>query len=67
MPDIDQLKQEQQLIAAIKAKPGYQVHPGRNGNNAVMVYFTHANGVRSYSVWLGRRGTIDRLNEILAA
>lgn len=67
MPDIDQIKQEQQLIAAIKAKPGYQVNPGRNNNNAVMVYFTHANGVRSYSVWLGRSGTINRLNEILAA
>lgn len=66
MPDIDQIKQEQQLIAAIKAKPNYQVFPGRNGG-AVVVQFTHANGVRSYSVWLGRSGSIDRLNEILAA
>ena len=61
-----QIQQEQQLINAIKAKPGYQVAPGRNGN-AVVVYFTHPNGVRSQSVWLGRSQSVARLQEILSA
>ncbi len=59
--------QEAQLIAAIKAKPGHQVHPGRNGSNVVLVHFTYTNGVRSQSVWLGRSGSIERLKSILEA
>ena len=57
---------EQQLIAAIKAKPNHQVFPGRNGS-AVMVAITRANGVSQQSVWLGRPGTIEQLHAILKA
>jgi hypothetical protein len=59
-------QQEQQLIDAIKAKPNYQVFPGRNGN-AVMVVHTRPTGVKQQSVWLGRRTTIETLQIIVGA
>jgi hypothetical protein len=58
--------QEQQLIAAIKAKPGHQVFPGSSGG-CVIVAITRANSVGQRSVWLGRRSTIENLEAILAA
>lgn len=61
-----QQQQEQQLIAAIKAKPNYQVFPGQCGGS-VVVAITRPDGVFQRSVWLGRAGTVDRLKELLAA
>lgn len=61
-----QADQERELIAAIKAKPGYQVFPGRNGGS-VTIAITKANGVSQRSVWLGRRSTIEQLQQILVA
>lgn len=58
--------QEQQLIDAIKAKPGYQVFPGSDGGS-VIVAITRPNGVSQRSVWLSRKSTIDNLQQILAA
>ncbi len=57
--------EEQRLIKAIKAIPGYQVFPGRNGG-AVTVAITRANGVSQQSVWLGRTSSIERLERILS-
>jgi hypothetical protein len=59
--------QETQLIEAIKRKPGYQVFNGRNGNSSIIIYYTYTNGVRSQSVWLGRSGSVARLQSILEA
>lgn len=59
-------QQEQQLIQAIKAKPGHQVFPGSQGGS-VVIAITKANGVSQRSVWLGRSSTIDRLQQILTA
>lgn len=59
-------QQEQELIDAIKAKPNHQVFPGREGG-AVMIAITRPNGVRQQAVWLGRRSTIERLQEVLVA
>lgn len=56
--------QEKQLIDAIKAKPGYQVFPGRNGMGVVVVQ-TRTNGVKSQSVWLGRRSSVETLQAVL--
>lgn len=61
-----QLQKEQQLIAAIKAKPGYQVFPGQFGG-CIRIAITRPDGVFQRSVWLGRAGTVDRLKEVLAA
>lgn len=61
-----QAKQERQLIAAIQAKPGYQVFPGQFGG-CVMIVQNLPNGVSQRSVWLGRAGTIDRFKQILAS
>lgn len=61
----DQLKQEQQLIRALKDK-GAQVLPGEFGG-CIRVVTRIQNGVRSQSVWLGKAGTVDRLKQILAA
>jgi len=59
--------QEQQLIDAIKALPGHQVFPGRNGYDySAIVVIALPNGVRQQSVWLGRNGTIERLQSIIA-
>lgn len=57
--------QEQQLIDQIKALPGHQVLPGRNGGS-IRVARTSDNGVRQQSVWLGRSSTIENLNRVLA-
>lgn len=59
-------QQEQQLIEIIKSKPGYQVFPGRNGG-AVIVAITRTNGVSQRSVWLGRKSTIEQLQELATA
>jgi hypothetical protein len=56
----------QNLIEAIKAKPGHQVFQGSTGG-AVIVAITRANSVAQRSVWLGRRSTIENLQAILAA
>jgi len=58
--------QEQQLIEAIKAKPGHQVLMCANGGS-VHVVRASKNRIGQLSVWLGRPGTIARLEEILAA
>lgn len=58
--------QEKQLIDAIKAKPGFQVYPGRLGGNVVVIQ-TRPNGVRQQSIWLGRRLTIESLQQVLEA
>ena len=55
---------EQQLINEIKQLPGHQVFDGRNGGS-VVVAITKPNGVKQVSVWLGRNGTIDRLQSVL--
>lgn len=55
----------QELIEAIKAKPGYQVFPG-SGNNIVVVY-SCPSAVKQHSVWLGRRDTINSLQSILSS
>lgn len=55
--------QEQQLIDAIKAKPGYQVFPGSYGSS-VIIAITLPNGVSQRSVWLGRKSTIENLTTI---
>lgn len=57
-------QQEQQLIDAIKTKPGHQVF---NGNGCVVIARNHKNGVSQRSVWLGRAFTIEKLQGILAA
>ena len=57
--------QEQQLIDAIKAKPGYQVFPGSAGG-AVRIVRTSKSSIGQQSVWLGRRSTIEQLQQILA-
>lgn len=60
--------QEKQLIDAIKALPGHQVFPGRHGYDyGVIVVIALPNGVRQQSVWIGRNGTIDKLQSVLAA
>lgn len=59
-------QQEQKLIEAIKAKPGYQVFPGSNGGS-VIIARTTKNSVGQQSVWLGRSSTIANLERILAA
>jgi hypothetical protein len=59
-------QQEQKLIEAIKAKPGYQVFLGSTGG-AVIVARTSKIGVHQQSVWLGRSSTIANLERILAA
>lgn len=64
--DRNMTQQEQQLIDAIKAKPGYQVFPGSSGG-AVIVARTSSNSINQQSVWLGRSSTINRLQQILAA
>lgn len=56
--------QEQQLIDAIKAKPGYQVFPG---NGCIVVARSAANSVSQRSVWLGRSSTVANLQNIIAA
>lgn len=61
-----QAQQEQQLIEAIKAKPGYQVFPGSQGG-CVKIAITRANSVSQRTVWLGRKSTIPNLQRILAA
>jgi hypothetical protein len=67
-PTMSTTQQEQQLIDTIKAKPGYQVFPSRHGLDiGVMIVHTRPNGVKQCSVWLGRRGTIDKLQTIAAA
>jgi hypothetical protein len=58
--------QEQQLIDAIKAKPGHQVFPGANGGS-VTIAITRQNGVSQQSVWLGRRSTLENLQRVLSA
>lgn len=58
-------EQEQQLIDAIKAKPGFEVFPGRNGG-CVLVARSSAKGVVQRSVWLGRANTMASLREIAA-
>lgn len=63
---VTQGQQEQKLIEAIKAKPGYQVFPGSNGGS-VTIAITRPNGVSQRSVWLGRSSTIANLEQILAA
>ena len=55
--------QEQQLIAAIKAKPGHQVFPG---NGCVVIARTNANSISQRSVWLGRTSTVGNLQQILS-
>jgi hypothetical protein len=59
-------QQEQKLIEAIKAKPGYQVFPGSMGGS-VIVACTKPTGTSQQSVWLGRRSTIENLERIAAA
>lgn len=59
-------QQEQQLIEAIKAKPGYQVFPGSNGGS-IRIVRTSKNSIGQQSVWLGRKNTIQDLERILAA
>lgn len=59
-------EQEQKLIKAIKAKPGYQVFPGQGGGS-VVISITRPNGISQQSVWLGRSKSVDRLKQILAA
>lgn len=59
-------QQEQKIIEAIKAKPGYQVFPGSNGGS-VIIAITRPNGVSQRSVWLGRSSTIANLEQVLAA
>lgn len=58
-------QQEQKLIDAIRAKPGYQVFPGSQGG-CVMIAHTTANSVSQRSVWLGRSSTIENLERIAA-
>lgn len=58
--------QEQQLIEAIKAKPGYQVFLGSSGGS-VIIARTSKVGVHQQSVWLGRSSTLDNLQRALAA
>lgn len=58
--------QEQQLIDAIKAKPGYQVFPGSN-SGSVVIAVTKPNSVSQRSVWLGRTNTIPQLQQIASA
>ena len=59
-------QQEQDLIKAIKAKPGYEVFPGSTGG-AVIIARTTKNSVSQQSVWLGRSSSIPNLERILAA
>lgn len=59
-------EQEQKLIEAIKAKPGYQVFPGAQGG-CVRIAITRPDGVFQRSVWLGRRSSVEQLEAILAA
>lgn len=59
-------QQEQQLIKAIKAKPGVQVFPGQSGG-CIRIAITKPNGVFQRSVWLGRRSSVEQLEAILAA
>jgi len=56
--------EEQTLIQAIKKLAGYQVFNGRNGGS-VTVAITKSNGAKQISVWLGRPGSIERLEEVL--
>ena len=57
---------EQQLIEAIKTKPGHQVFFGTD-KASVRVAITHTNGIKQVSVWLGRPSAIDKLQQILGA
>lgn len=57
--------QEQQLIEAIKAKPGHRVFPGRDGGSIIVCVQTKSS-VRQQSVWLGRSSTVSNLQRILA-
>ena len=59
-------QQEQQLIQAIKAKPGYQVFVYVDRRVATVAR-TQPNRVSQQSVWLGRPITISRLQQILEA
>lgn len=56
--------EEQYLIQAIKKLPGHQVFDGRNGGSVVVAVTTDSS-VKQQSVWLGRSGTIERLEGIL--
>ena len=60
-------EQEQKLIEAIKAKPGYQVFPGSPGSCAIRIAQQLPNGVRSHSVWLGKPNAIPDLERIANA
>lgn len=59
-------QQEQQLIEAIKAKPGHEVLMGQNGGSVHIVRGSK-NRISQLSVWLGRRNTIEHLQGILFA
>ena len=60
-----QAETERNLIEAIKAR-GLQVVSGEFGG-CIRVIKTTANSVSSRSIWLGRAGTIARLQEVLAS
>ena len=60
-------EQEQKLIEAIKAKPGYQVFPGSHGSCAIRIAQQLPNGVRLQSVWLGKPNAIPALERIANA
>jgi len=57
-------QQEQQLINEIKQLPNHQVFFGTD-NASVRVAITKAAGVKQTSVWLGRRTSVERLQDIL--
>ena len=57
--------QETQLINAIKALPGHQVFPGSQGGS-VIISVTRPNGISQRSVWLGRKLTIQTLQDIIS-
>jgi hypothetical protein len=62
---MSQEAKEQQLIEAIKAKPGYKVFFGTD-NASVIVVRESKNSVGQQSVWLGRKNSVANLQKVLA-
>lgn len=56
--------EEQQLIDKIKALPGFTIAPYRNGGGVLIIH-ERPTGVTQFGVWLGKPGTIARLESFL--